>query len=246
MLKNKSILLFFCFIFLSHFQPGFCKEWQRVYLATPPRSGNHWIRYLVEEASHIATSAVYRDREPLHLSHAFPWGGYCCDHGYEGNCRYPHKDDIVLIKTHFPDSKATQFDRQSSQLIIRIVRHPVDSFYSRYVKNPKGPLLDTVPTERIKEYISKWRRFFLYWNKKHNVMTFRYEDMLQNPAPALKKICKVLQYDVTDEDIARAIAKYPPDGYMLKHIDKFSIQDLHLIQKELGDLMAEFDYSLPL
>jgi hypothetical protein len=244
--SSKARGLFFCFIFLSDFQSGFSKEWQRVYLATPPRSGNHWIRYLVEEAAHIATSAVYRDKVPQHLKKIFPWGGYCCDHGYEGHCRYPTKEEFVLIKTHFPDSQETQFDRRPYQMVIRIVRHPVDSFYSRYVKNPRGPLLDKVPSEKVREFIPKWRRFQLYWNDKKHIMTFRYEDILQNPAPALKTICEVLHYDVTDEDIARAIAKHPPEGYLLKHIDKFSTEDLHLISKELGDLMEQFDYQIPL
>ena len=110
---------------------GFTSEaekWQRIYLTTPCRSGNHWMRYLVEEAAHIATGAVYRDKTPLHMDKIFPWGGYCCKHGYEGLCRYPNKSDIVLIKTHYPDCPETPFDRLPYKWAIRIVRHPVDSF----------------------------------------------------------------------------------------------------------------------
>src|SRR5437868_3632292 len=80
----------------------FGEEWNVVYLASFPRSGNHWVRFLVEEATHIATSSVYRDQDFPHLKNIFPWGGYSTDQGYDGHCRYPTNDDPVLLKTHYP------------------------------------------------------------------------------------------------------------------------------------------------
>ena len=239
--------LFLCLFFLSELQPAFAKEWKRAYLASYPRSGNHWIRYLVEEASNIATGSVYIDHEPQHMKEVFPWGGYCCDHGYEGNCRYPTKDDFVLVKTHYPsqEKKYTEFDRLPYQVTLRVVRNPVDSFYSRYVRKPMGPLLAKVPSERVAEFIKTWRKFQRYWNKKDHVITFRYEDVLANPTVELKKILEALQYDVTDEDIARAVAKHPPEGKMFKNIDKFTNEDLRLISDELSDLLIQFDYEIP-
>lgn len=250
MIKNRRLIFFFCFIFFTTFQLGFSEEWNRIYLATYPRSGNHWIRYLIEEASHIATSSVYCDPEPPeHMDKVFPWGGYCCDHGYEGNCRYPTKNDFVLVKTHFPsqEKKVSKFDRLPYQLTIRIVRHPVDSFYSRYVKKYAKTAKDheTVPTEVVKEFIRSWRRFQYYWNKKENVLTIQYEAILANPSVELKKMCEALHYDVTDEDIARAVRKYPPEGHLLKHRSKFTEGDLRLISKKLHGLMAQFDYTIP-
>lgn len=247
-MRNKLLMLFFCFIFVNNFQLCFSKEWKRAYMASYPRSGNHWIRYLVEEASHIATGAVYCDKEPQHMSKIFPWGGYCCDHGYEGNCRYPNKDDLVLIKTHFPaqEKNVTKFDQLPYEVTIRFIRHPIDSFYSRYVRRPKGPLLDKVPRERIKEFISTWRRFQTYWNNKENVITIRYEDVLDNPFVKLKEILEILNYDVADEDIARAVTTHPPEGFMLKHLDKFTKEDLKLISNELSDLMDQFNYEISL
>lgn len=246
-MKNKLFILFFCFVFIADFSLCFSKEWKRAYLASFPRSGNHWVRYLVEEASHIATSSVYCDPDPQHMDKTFPWGGYCCDHGYEGDCRYPTKDDVVFIKTHYPGQKRiSKFDKDTYQVIVRVVRHPVDSFYSRYVKNPKGSIADTVPSKRVKRYISLWRDFQTYWNNKPNVITILYEDMLENPAVELKKILDALEYDVTDEDIARAVAKYPSEGFVLKHLDKFKRSDLKLIANELSDLMDQFGYEIPL
>lgn len=246
MLKNKLLALFFCLIFISECCSCFSGEWKRVYLATYPRSGNHWLRYLIEEASHIATGAVYCDHEPQHLSKPFPWGGYSCDHGYTGNCRYPTKADLVLIKTHFPSqNKVSKFDDLPYELVLRVVRHPVDSFYSRYVRQPRGTILEKVPTERVQEFIASWRKFQEYWNKKKNVVTILYEEALKNPSAELKKALEYLKYDFTDEDIARAVAKYPPEGSMLKHKNKFTDEDLNLIATELSDLLVQFGYSTP-
>lgn len=245
MFRNKIFFSLLLLIFILESQLAFSDDWERIFLATSHRSGNHWIRYLVEEASGIASGAVYQDKEPMHMDKVFPWGGYCPDHGYEGNRRYPTKEDIVFIKTHFPDSEKTIFDENPYRLAIRIVRNPVDCFYSRYVKNPKGPLLSQVPSEKINGYIQRWKRFQLYWNKQKHVITFRYEDILTNPFPFLKKICKALKYNLTDEDLERAIAKYPPEGHMFKHIDKFKTKDLRKISEELEDLLVQFDYQIP-
>jgi len=98
-LKNTCYFFFFIVFSSSVFAQ---EEWNKVYLASFPRSGNHWVRFLVEEATHIATSSVYRDKDFLHLPEKFPWDGYCTDHGYNGLCRYPTKEDPVLLKTHYP------------------------------------------------------------------------------------------------------------------------------------------------
>ncbi len=223
-------------------------EWVRVYLATYPRSGNHWHRSLIEEASGIVTSAVYIDKEPLHMTKEFPWGGYCADHGHNGKCRYPVKGESVLVKTHFPSqTNISKFDRLPYHATIRVVRHPVDSIYSRYVKrySKAAAASPIIPTNRVKEYIKSWQKFQTYWNKKENVFTFLYEDSLINPGPDLKKMCKILKYKVTSEDIERAVSVHPPIGHPLKHLDKFSKDDLKMIERELGPLMKQFGYSIP-
>lgn len=74
----KIALLFILFkITFIHAEEVQTKNWQhRVYLASYPRSGNHWLRYLIEEAKGIATSSVYQDPDPPHLDQVFPWGTF--------------------------------------------------------------------------------------------------------------------------------------------------------------------------
>lgn len=246
-LKPKLLSLYFFLLVLCNFQTGFPDNWKRVYLATFPRSGNHWARYLIEEASHIATSSVYCDPDPQHLPDPFPWGGFCCDHGYEGRCRYPGKEDLVVVKTHFPaQDKISEFDNLPYHKAIRIVRHPVDSFYSIYVRRSGGnPNQNKVPARLVKKLIEAWQRFQTHWNNKQNVLTIRYEDLLNNPYRELEKILKEVNYAVNKTDLKRAIAKYPPEGHALKHINKFEREDLQLIANELSDLMKKFGYTIP-
>ena len=224
-------------------------QWNnRVYLATYPRSGNHWVRYLIEEATHIATSSVYCDGDAgkSHLGKPFPWGGYCPKHGYEGTCRYPTQDDIVVVKTHFPAVPARQFDRMPFIKAIRIVRHPIDSLYSFYLFGIKSKSYNSrIPVKLLKKRIKTWKKFHEYWNRQDNVMTVRYEDLLCMPHAGLKVILKQMGYAVSDAMINRAVERYPPHGRPLKHLDRFEVEDLDLIQSELGELMIQFNYFIP-
>ncbi len=132
------------------------KKWgNRVYLATYPRSGSHWMRYLIEEATGIATSSAYIDPDPRHLETVFPWGGYCCDGGYEGHCRYPMMGEIAIVKTHFPDTYISGFEKLPYSLAVRIIRHPIDSFYSLYLWEKSCATVAAeflIPREILRQY----------------------------------------------------------------------------------------------
>lgn len=239
-----SLLILFCILP----QPNFAEDWKRVFLATYPRSGNHWIRYLVEEATLTATGSVYCDNIPPHLKKAFPWGGFACKNGYEGTRRYPKKGGRVLIKTHFPTfGKPTKFDLRPAVKTIRVVRHPVDSFYSFHIfKNKNFPPDALLPEHAVQNSIANWRNFQEHWNCQKNIVTFRYEDLFNNPAETLRKILAAAGFKVHASDIQRAVEKYPPEGKLLKHIHKFRHEDLVAISEQLKDLMDQFDYTIPL
>jgi hypothetical protein len=224
------------------------KKWEnRVYLATYPRSGNHWIRYLIEEATGIATSSTYRDLDPLHLESVFPWGGYCCDHGYEGEARYPIQGESAVVKTHFPFIYLSWFERLPYTKAIRIIRHPIDTFYSLYVyeiKNSNAVPEFRMPQWDLRRFIRSWLQFQQYWDFAENVLTIRYEDLYNNPSSYLKLILEMIGYEVSEEAIERAVGKYPPREGLLKHLHHFSHEDLYIVQVELGSLMEQYGYTL--
>ena len=180
-----------------------------------------------------------------HLSKPFPWGGYCCKNGYEGTRRYPTKKDLVVIKTHYPAHGKSHCDLAKSIKTIRLIRHPVDSFYS-YYQYEKKAAKGNVPIIFLQRYIRSWRQFQEYWNKQENVMTFFYEDLLENPIEIFKEMMEAIGFLHTQEDIERAVNRYPSKGKMCKHLDKFRKKDLLLIQKELSDLLEMYGYEIPL
>jgi len=258
-LKISSVLLSICYTEYSGYATDACyeedsgysensssEEWKRIYLATYPRSGNHWLRYLIEEATGIATSSVYRDMVPVHLEYPFPWDGYCAEGGYEGNCRYTTKKDLVLIKTHFPAVPTQLGDCYKPIFSIRIIRNPVDSCWSFFIH----PFRDEnypkkVPRAFVIYFINSWKEFHEHWNLSKNCLTFRYEDILQHPKKHLIRIIKLLQYNTNNKDIDRAIEKYPPKNKELQHIDHFEKEDLELMRNELKYYLEYFGYQIP-
>lgn len=223
------------------------KAWShRVYLATYPRSGNHWMRYLIEEATGIATSSVYRDPDPLHLEQVFPWGGYCCAGGYEGLCRYPAEGEVVVVKTHFPVIGAQPFDCLPANSVLRIVRHPVDSIYSWYVyrQNRRNqPIEFFIPREALLEGARAWLLFQSYWDRQANVVTIYYEDLYRTPLDAFSVALTAIGYAFTEADIMRAVTKHPPQGGLNKHVAHYREEDLEFLRQELGELMLLHGYQ---
>lgn len=243
----RILSLFIALTAICYHQNAFAKEdWQRVYLATYPRSGNHWLRGLIEEATHIATSAVYIDKDPIHLAKPFPWGGYAADHGYEGNCRYPDSGEIIVIKTHYPAKPLNKFDLQPSVKIIRVVRHPIDTFHSHFLHHPnyKMPQDGKIPSWFVKKSIADWQKFETFWNSQENVFTVRYEDLLSDIHYYFREVLSAIGYRLSEKEINRAINKFTPHEGGLKHLNDYHPEDLKLISKKLGRLMKKYDYRL--
>lgn len=243
----------FAFLFFLSLTSISAEEWPRVYLATYPRSGNHWMRYLIEEATHIATSSVYKDpREGtniIHLSKTFPWGGFCANHGYQHDCRYPLPGESVVIKTHSPALRSYRFDHQPYTKAITIVRHPIDSIYSWHLYRHAfvwcKPAPSRIPTNALVKYIYLWKKFHRYWSQFPNTILIRYEDLCDKPADFLKMVLNEIGYAFSEEDIMRAVTKFPPKGEELKYLKNYTPEDLRLIARELGPLMKQFKYTIP-
>lgn len=219
-------------------------EWKTVNLASYPRSGNHWVRYLVEEATRIATSSIYTDGHSdgdiRHLEAIFPWGGYCANQGYEGNSRYPTEDDPVLLKTHYP-LFAIKAEPDPERTIC-LIRHPIDSFWSYYLLSG-GDNDNKIDKVIAQSYIEEWRFFYEYWEKQPNVLFIRYEDLLKNTELSLSNILHAAGYVFTEMDVKRAVDKYGPLGNPLKHIEHYDAEAVELIKTELRDHLVRFNYE---
>jgi len=218
-------------------------SYKLIYLATFPRSGNHWTRYLIEEAAHVTTSSVYE--EPNH-SDMGAWGGYYQPNGYYGNCQQPTNEETVVLKTHFPFFEATAFDLRPNITTIRIIRHPIDSMYSLFVSGNIDKYGQRIPPDSLKYLIDQWRVFQEYWDQQENILNIYYEDLLEDPYYYFSVIMAVAGYKINDEDILRSIKKFPPQGKALKHLACFTKEDREQIQEELSSLLHKHDYVIPM
>jgi len=240
-MKMKKSFLFFVLFLSSAFAEG---NWDRAYLATYPRSGNSWMRFLIEELTDVATCTVYKHQgRPLIELGSIK--GFYLSNGFNDKRRSPEKEDLIVVKTHYPYLSKASGDKHPYSKTIRIVRNPVDSFYSLMVWNEKNEGIKPNPIRMVKEMVRSWRAFQEYWDKMENVYTIRYEDLMEDPFNTLKGVAEELRLDCTDEDIERAVQKYPPQGEVYKHLHHFSDYQLNYIRWRLADLLEEFDYDIP-
>ncbi len=238
--------IFLCFLLLagqlSAEAPPHTQWKKRVYLTSYPRSGNHWLRYLIEEATGLATSSVYFDPDPPH--ELAPWSAFTTRNGYEGTRRGPSYDEVVVIKTHYPALGITDYDLLEPYKAVRIVRHPVDAFASWHLSTrPQNP--PEISEYRLAQYIHYWRLYEDFWNNNTDVYTIRYEDLYQNPFPVLKGVLSYMGFRVPDQNIHRAVTRYAPEGGLLKHLHRYTPEQLNRISLELGDLMKRYNYEIP-
>lgn len=228
------------------------ENWDQIYLATFPRSGNHWMRFLIEEATHIATSSSYCDFGGIHMcdsnanhmSILFPWGGYCVQNGYSGKCRYPIEGEPAVIKTHFPFYEKQPHESETHTKTIVIIRNPIDTFYSHYIYMYPDQKSEIISLSQIRAHVSQWKNFYNYWKDQPGILLLRYEDMLENPHEILRKTLNYIGYTVSEEDLLRAVQNYPPLGTIGKHMPFYSHEALEWMEKELSDLLDEFKYRL--
>lgn len=238
------------------------EEWQRVYLATYPGSGNHWMRYLIEEATHIVTGSVYRDVGPMrgfgyeykgveHSKTPLPWG-FAPENGYRGDCRYPNPGEPVIIKTHFPVHPRSKYDSHSTVKNIKIVRYPLDSIYSLFkgCKSVSKTKDGKIPSHFAKDSALQWKKFEKHWEEKGNVLTIRFEDLYEKPHETLRQVLDAIGYcNVNEEDINRAVERYPPTGGIYKcqqDPSSYYAEDLEFIANELGPITGKYGYELHL
>ena len=218
--------------------------YQVCYLASYPRSGNHWMRFLLEEAAGIATGSVKCDVNPQHRKSSFEWGGFAPDGGYEGTQRMPKPGDVVVLKTHFPEQKRSPFDRKNaSDIVVRLLRFPFDSFYSSFYYMNKDNWRNKVWKDFVRKEAQKWVKYQQHWEKQPGVLTVYYEDLLSDPVTWLTKICDAYGMIVTQQDIARAVEKYPPVGGVGKHLDHFAKGEIEGLVDILGSQLIQYGYD---
>lgn len=165
-------------------------------LASYPRSGNTWLRTLIEKSTGYQTSSVYCDTS---LS------------SFKAEC---FQSNLFLMKTHEENtSVAIQNRPKSYDQFIYLVRNPFDAILSYYhyseseknvvkkKRNSHESSLDihtTIPSSSIsipmvEDMISAYYKNFHYWQSTHLPrIDIRYEDLRKSPEIILRYVTMFL------------------------------------------------------
>lgn len=221
-------------------------DYECIYLATFPRSGNHWMRGLVEKVTGIATGSVYCDPDPPHSPTLQPWGGYLIEGGYGGDCLPPQKKNVILLKTHHPHLQFNPFEEAKGK-VVHIVRHPIDAIYSyyvwmcQYIWKTQPELI--LPQEILEEYLDEWVKFHSFYLNRDQTLVFRYEDLLKEPFKHLKNTLAFMGVNASDKRIRHAIYTLPPEGIPLKHVKHYRDEQIKLIFEKSMPLLKAYQYA---
>ena len=175
---------------------SFCQENAGIsLLASYPRSGNTWLRHLLERITGLVTGSDTRpDRNLSRALSCHPTKPLVG----EGVVEDSH---VSVVKTHWPERRGLR--HFSASRVVLIVRNPydtIDSYWNLCTTNTHDKVVhDTI----YQKYSSKWRglvqseiytwkQFHEYWHSQQTnslpVLIVRYEDLVLEPQSTLERI----------------------------------------------------------
>jgi hypothetical protein len=206
---------------------------QRIALASFPRSGNTWVRYLLESATGERCGSVYNDRI------------------------MPRSDNGIVIKTHELNS-----ERYTGAVhLIRNPFDAIKSYY--HWKLDIAQLRDIDWDQHVKESAIQWLAHTDHWlNSRCRIHRLRFEDLHNNPASELEKMILWLGYkDIPQERFATVAdsagidhmrqlnpqigAAFFRQGQVGTAKEHFSIDQSRFIKNLLQEKLEKFGYDLP-
>ena len=187
-------------------------------LASFPRSGSTWLRYLLQQATGIYTGTIYPDERSCLL-----------DHGFLNEPVYDKS--VLMVKTHLLDHPEN-LDRA-----IILIRDPFEAIVSYYNYKISG-MMGCAPAKAyhtdggvrwknfVYESIEEWRTFYLNWYNKFPAPGTRYilfyEDLVHNTEDLLYEILSYLTVPKEETTIECALCR--KEGIHHRQKQKIDIQ----------------------
>ncbi|KCV67573.1 hypothetical protein H696_05971 [Fonticula alba] len=185
----------------------FPKEWGVFAIGSYPRSGNSFLRLLLEKWTGVCTGSLYND-------HRLRNSGWRCEGLVD-------TDTVLFVKSHDP-----MFRRHAQELeapferVIHIIRNPFDSIRSYYHLEQTGTHDfhdDKARPEKWDYYARKqpglWLENYRYWAafKDRGVpyILIRYEDLRANPWGELERVLRWLVESSSVGDLEGSLATRP-------------------------------------
>lgn len=163
-------------------------------LVSFPGSGNSWLRYLIQQATGIATGSVYLD-ESLATLAGFPGEGI-------------QNRSVIAVKTHQMPGKK-DFDR-----VLILIRHPMDAIKAEFNRRAFGHIhhapYSDFQSDKWKDFVKEQSEHWFNFNKawlESNVhkLVLNYEDLVLNTFETLHNVLEFLDYPISDSDMWKCI-----------------------------------------
>ena len=161
---------------------------RKVLLVSYPRSGNSYLRKLLESRLGIATGSDSRPNRTLTQS--------LLECGFKGEGIVD--DSVWIVKTHFPERMG--YRKVSANAVVLLIRNPFDTIESYFhmamtnthdknLSESSFEKLSKVWPEFVRHEVGVWFNFYVFWlNIVSHVPVFvvRYEDLLSSCDTTLK------------------------------------------------------------
>ncbi|MEN0051001.1 MAG: sulfotransferase domain-containing protein, partial [Bacteroidota bacterium] len=199
-----------------------------------PRSGNTWMRVLIERITQQRSGSIYGKEEV-----------------------FTRAKDGIVIKTH--SGQAFQYNR-----VILLVRNPYDAIvsYFHWKKDFSSREMPTWE-EHVEKSVQQWKKFHLYWFKvSYPKCILRYEEIKENPQENLRKVTQFLGFDYSMEAIHDAVEsatleklradkeagdsgrRFFRKGKSNDGINFFSAEQRNYLKQELEQVASSLGYQL--
>lgn len=179
------------------------------WLASYPKSGNTWLRFLL---ANIITGGP--------PANSLAVSKLVCDIHQPKIPFEPADPGKLFIKTHF--ARVAQHPRMGETArAVHIVRHPRDVLLSALnYRRMEGVIENLTDAQYAETFIShagdplwaklgygSWIQHAATWavGAPFPVLTIRYEDLKHDAEPTLRRVLDFVQLDASDDDIARAV-----------------------------------------
>jgi hypothetical protein len=230
-------------------------------LSSQPRSGTHWLKFMI---SHVLGQPPFQERrlqEPSDLI-------YALEHEAARRLIYDHfKYDIhgsILTPERYPGLR-----------MVLLFRHPLDALVSNFYFGGYGrtvPLSpDLSPLERMKIFLHnhsesiRWNlcRRVVDWLKTGYCLPVRYEDLVADTERQLTLVLDYLNIKHRPEIVAEAIERYrfealskgrspgvvDPNSHYRRGVpgewrEVFDQEDLEVVRSQIGDYLEFLGYPL--
>lgn len=232
------------------------KKINRIAIVATPRVGNTWVNYSIAELGNIPTIGLHR-------------------HTDIENITLP-PEILIQIHASYGDKGFKKFLSDNHFRVITVLRHPLDTLISmlRFIQVQTSPLqwLDgSAGTIRLygegpsSQHFIDWclsdeaerlLKISYEWSRSNEVISIRYEDMLDRPVDIISTTLRKLNMKVSKKRTQDVISKYSPDFFRNnanKHswnatkdnwTNFFTISDANKIYKKHQEIFDGLHYDV--